>query len=229
MTKRKTEPKEAENNPIVIVTGTPKGGSGKTTTKVELVVAALLDGAKVIVFDYDRNGSLYDWSTRRESDAPLVKHVWGQPLKKLIERAKEKGYDYIFVDTKGDDDPTVYEAMAYADFVIIPIRGRKMDIAEAKKMIKANVTLDKELIFLPCGTNHNIRKDLLDRLKALELFGTISPHRLSWRTIFQDVNDEGLSVLELQNPSSSDQKAIEEVQQLWKWLKQHFTKFHKKS
>ena len=80
----KTEPGPAPAPPAQILAGrrpkwltvaSPKGGSGKTTTVVNLAVFAAHAGMNVVILDTDMQESAKDWWDLRPSDAPRIQFV----------------------------------------------------------------------------------------------------------------------------------------------------------
>ena len=201
-----------------------KGGAGKSTLCQELAVCADLSGKKVAILDYDEQGSITQWSKDRESETPVVIPVSGKPLKHFVETAREKGYDYVFVDTAGKDSPSAYEAMEISDFCMIPLRARKKDIYPAKVNIDASMKLNKDLVFVLNHCPPVVRRELIEKAKTLGNYGTLCPIKIVNRVGYQDADDDGLSVLEY-IPKSRVEDAIEEIKSLWAWVE----KFAKKT
>src|SRR3982751_1012299 len=63
-------PKAATPKWLVVASG--KGGSGKTSTSLNLAVYAAHEGRKVVIVDLDRQASLTRWYERRPPAAPAV-------------------------------------------------------------------------------------------------------------------------------------------------------------
>ncbi len=135
----------------VIVVGNEKGGSGKTTTTMHLIVALLRMGFSVGTMDIDsRQKSLSRYiENRRETVAseglslPLPHHVIIQksPLANAEDAVKDekerfaKGLasifttcDFVVIDTPGNDTYLSRLAHSFADTVITPINDSFVDL-----------------------------------------------------------------------------------------------------
>ncbi len=197
-----------------------KGGAGKSTLCQELAVCADLEGKKVAILDHDEQGSITQWGKDREKESPIIIPVIGKPLVDFINLAKEKKYDFVFIDTAGKDSPSSYEAMEQADLCLVPLRARKKDIYPARVNIEASMKLGKDLIFVLNHCPPRLRRDLIEKANSLGSYGTLCPVRIGNRVNFQDADDEGLSSTEY---NSQDKSALE-VQELWKWIKKFIKK-----
>ena len=65
-----------------------KGGTGKTTTTVELAVTAANAGETVAVIDLDPQANAANWKDRREADNPYVVATPPGRLKQTIDAAR---------------------------------------------------------------------------------------------------------------------------------------------
>lgn len=65
----------------------PKGGTGKTTTAVNLAAAAALEGEQVLLVDLDKQGSATQWLGHSpDNDHLLAVLLGGQPLDSIVVR-----------------------------------------------------------------------------------------------------------------------------------------------
>jgi chromosome partitioning protein len=134
----------------IIVIGNEKGGSGKTTTAMHLIVTLLRLGCKVATLDLDsRQMSLTRYLKNRETtskeqnlDLLLPTHKVLSPSTKnsvidaeiedrevfTKELAALAGYDFIVIDTPGSNSCMSRIAHSYADMVITPINDSYIDL-----------------------------------------------------------------------------------------------------
>jgi len=56
-----------------------KGGSGKTSTGLNMAVYAAHEGLRVVIVDLDRQATLTRWYQRRPNEAPSVT-LWAGPM-----------------------------------------------------------------------------------------------------------------------------------------------------
>ena len=137
-------------NAHVIVCGNEKGGSGKTTTSMHVVVALLKNGFKVATIDLDsRQRSLTryiqnrrDWSQTHLLDLELPNHFRFDEasIDSTNERQShdftsfvravtevEDSHDFVVVDTPGTDGYLMRLAHSMADTLITPMNDSFVD------------------------------------------------------------------------------------------------------
>lgn len=115
-----------------------KGGQSKTTLATGFAVEAAREGAAVVILDADdRQGSALYWSERRALDDVTVKDssVAGLPLHVTRGRASGK-LDLIIIDTPANSIDIAMLAAEQADFVIIPVAPRGLDVHSVLQTVK---------------------------------------------------------------------------------------------
>jgi len=126
----------------IIVVGSEKGGTGKSTTAMHLIAALLYDGHRVGCIDLDSpQSSLSRYIENRQTlnrqyglDLPLPKQVGSSDPAKgtgLLEEdlARLAGLcDYVVVDTPGSDSAISRMAHSWASIVITPINDSFVDL-----------------------------------------------------------------------------------------------------
>ena len=134
----------------IIVVGNEKGGSGKTTTAMHLIVALLNAGLSVASIDVDsRQASLTRFFANRrafarkqDAELPFSEHitigadVQGQAL--AVEEAKRDfdehhaafvaAFDFVVIDTPGSDSVLSRYAHSHADTLITPFNDSFVDL-----------------------------------------------------------------------------------------------------
>lgn len=115
-----------------------KGGQSKTTIATAFAVEAAREGAAVVMLDADdRQGSALYWSERRDSDDVMVKDssVAGLPLH--VSRGRDSGkVDLIIIDTPANSKDIAMLAAEQADFVVIPVAPRGLDVHSVLQTVK---------------------------------------------------------------------------------------------
>lgn len=115
-----------------------KGGQSKTTLATGFAVEAAREGAAVVILDADdRQGSALYWSERRAFEDVTVKDssVAGLPLHVTRGRASGK-LDLIIIDTPANSKDIALLAAEQADFVIIPVAPRGLDVHSVLQTVK---------------------------------------------------------------------------------------------
>ena len=115
-----------------------KGGQSKTTLATGFAVEAAREGASVVILDADdRQGSALYWADRRDTDDVTVKDssVAGLPLH--VARGRDSGkIDLIIIDTPANSKDIAMLAAEQADFVIIPVAPRGLDVHSVLQTVK---------------------------------------------------------------------------------------------
>lgn len=115
-----------------------KGGQSKTTLATGFAVEAAREGAAVVILDADdRQGSALYWSERRALEDVMVKDssVAGLPLHVTRGRASGK-INLIIIDTPANSKDIAMLAAEQADFVIIPVAPRGLDVHSVLQTVK---------------------------------------------------------------------------------------------
>jgi chromosome partitioning protein len=121
----------------VISTANPKGGSGKSTSTLVIATTLAAKGASVCIIDADPNQPIYEWKTKGESKSPItvIGGVREDSILSMIE-AQATEHQFVFVDLEGTASLMVSRAIAFSDFVIIPIQASSLDVRQAAKAIQ---------------------------------------------------------------------------------------------
>lgn len=136
--------------PYIIVVGNEKGGSGKSTVAMHLIVALLSDGCDVGSIDLDsRQGTLTRYVENRQQTSehlpdplPMPEHVAvaRSTAPGVAEAAEEEAealdaalkqlakMDFIVIDTPGSDNPLSRRAHAMADTLVTPLNDSFLDL-----------------------------------------------------------------------------------------------------
>ena len=191
-----------------------KGGSGKTALIISLSVAAEQDGGKrVLILDLDPQATCTAWYKDREAETPMLASIKSTELTATITKAKASGFDYVFIDTPGRDEPMTNAVVRVSDLCLIPCRPTPSDMKAIPPTIATINRLKKNAAFVLTQTApRGRRNDEADR--GLSMLGMVCPHRISMRNAFQDAQGVGLGVTEFE----ADGKAAEEIRDLWKWI-----------
>jgi chromosome partitioning protein len=122
----------------VICTANPKGGSGKSTTTLVLATTLAETGASVCIIDADPNQPINDWRTNgaSKSSVTVIGNAKEDTIIDTIE-AQAETHQFVFVDLEGTANLVVSRAIAFSDFVIIPIQASAVDVRQAAKAINA--------------------------------------------------------------------------------------------
>ena len=140
----------AADAPYVVVIGSEKGGTGKSTTAIHLSVALMKMGFTVGTLDLDaRQGTLTAFMKNREDfmrrhdrkldlphhamverstapDRSVAEHEEAQNLEQAL--ASLQDCDFIIVDTPGSDSTLCRLGHRYADTLVTPLNDSLLDI-----------------------------------------------------------------------------------------------------
>jgi len=206
----------------IITIATQKGGAGKTTLATNLAVASAETDKVTLLIDSDaRQKTALEWFQKREhQDNPLVMDALDRKaLFKILDLAKKKGVDRVFIDTQGADTPLVNDAISRSDFCIMPCGSGGFDISAQRITASVVKKLEKDAAFVitkapPRGQESKETRIILSGLG----FTSAEQHTTNLKA-YKDAAICGLSVLEYEPQG----KAAIEVRSLLEWLENKLT------
>lgn len=203
---------------LVVASG--KGGSGKTSSSLNLAVYATHEGLKVVAVDLDRQASLTRWYERRPDEAPSLV-LWGGGMPDASRAIQEidtlVGVDLVVVDTPPglDDHPEAVRLLIEkADFVLVPTTQGTADIdsvVEWMKFLKRERTKSGFLLNKVQRTHTRYRTAKLRLNRA----GALCPVDVRLLDDIEATHDHGVGVCEIRKS-----RGAEDFAAVWEYVKQ---------
>jgi chromosome partitioning protein len=201
-------------NMKVVAVEAGKGGSGKTTTTLNLAVAAGIAGKTVVVIDLDPQASAAGWKDTRPADTPVVISVPPTRLPQALQAARDGGADLVLIDTAPHSEGAALAAAKSADLILIPTRPGILDLraisttADVAKIAGRPVFV--VLNAMPPGATR-----LLEDARAARVHGLdVAPVVIEQRAALSHSLTAGQTAQEYE-PAG---KAAEEIGRLYEWL-----------
>ncbi len=176
------------NKPYIFVIGNEKGGAGKTTCSMHLIIGLLDRGYKIASIDTDaRQHSLTTYINNRKEynkknkehkvDMPLHFHLKEESKHDSIEEkdksekaqfeqafAMAKNHaDYIVIDTPGSHTNLSRVAHSYADTIVTPINDSFVDLDVIGKINGETMNIDKPSIYSQMVWEQKMERATRDR------------------------------------------------------------------
>ena len=205
-----------ERNMILLV-GSNKGGSGKTTVVCNLATALAKQGKEVCLVDADKQSSAANWcaereTTNKEQSITIVQKY--DNISSTIKSLAEK-YEHVIIDVAGRNSREMITAAAISDILLCPSQCSQLDLdtlGELQQQVEQVKDLNPALkVFVyqtMASTNAKViekeRNDFEEyvgefpEFKALQAIGR-------YRKIYRDVFSDGLSVLESTNEAAANE------------------------
>lgn len=202
---------------VTIAVVAQKGGTGKTTLALTLVVAAEQAGLTAVVLDIDPQATACKWGDRREASTPVVVDAQPARLGRALETAAAEGVDLVVIDTPARLETAALEAARLSSLVVIPCRPLLFDI-ETVPTSQQIVTLagGAPVVAVLNATPPRGRRASETRA-ALSGFGiVVCPYTLGQRAAVGDAVAMGLVAAEFM-PSS---RAATEARDVGHWIMQ---------
>ena len=155
--------------PHIIVVGNEKGGSGKSTVAMHLIVALLADGHRVGSIDLDsRQGTLSRYVENRRHSSEAMSKPLAMPEHIVVARSKAESVadaateesaaldealkrlsraDFIVMDTPGSDNPLSRHAHAMADTLVTPLNDSFLDLDLLGRVDRAGKKVTRPSIY----------------------------------------------------------------------------------
>lgn len=196
-----------------VVVASQKGGAGKTTTAMNMSVAASQDGLRVAMVDLDPQRSLRGWWEARDAEWPQMPDTDPAPEQvKAALPALAKHFDILVIDTPPAAPEWLTTVMAEADLVLIPVRPSPHDLRAVGATLRAAREAGSDFAFLLSQSPR--AKVTEEAARVLAQYGKLAPVNAAMRVIYAETAATGQGVTE-----ASDPKAADEARELWGYVK----------
>jgi chromosome partitioning protein len=201
-----------------IAVAASKGGSGKSTIASALAVRASKESLRVAMMDLNVDqGNLTQWWTlRRQPMNPrLITDIENVPEDvKVLEAA---GFEWLLLDTPPVEMDLIEQAIAVADFVLIPVRASLFDLNAIDAVVSMCRTHQKSFGFVLSAVDSKF-KSLTDQMvRELVKEGLLLASRISYRKPYIEALSVGKSGPEI------NKELAPEIDALWSEIKRHIT------
>jgi chromosome partitioning protein len=205
---------------LVIALASSKGGAGKTTITELLAVRALRDGKRVALVDLDPQQSLSMWLSRRRGESPfkLVNDVSAGHIADTIRGLRRSGVGLVLIDTPPALTETIEDAIAVADFVLIPAKPTSHDVAAISPVVDWCKRHDRPFAFVLSEADPEWKITAGAR-RTLGTLGDVVTTAISRRVSYASAPTNGRTGPETDNKKQAAE-AKEEVDALWADLMQ---------
>jgi chromosome partitioning protein len=213
---------------IVIAAINGKGGAGKTTALMNIAGEYALRGGSVAMIDMDARNNLMKWWTdcQEKVAQPEGIEVYSHKTARGLERWMEESsgvFDYVLIDTPGEDTSIVDPVIASANLVISPIQPSKREVLGAIDSFE-NVLRVNDVLGRNC--RHGVlRTRITVTVRHTELYRKIRPiiedkvgtylfrTEVFERNVYKDIHN-GTGTLQMQEVTEAIAKARRETQVL---------------
>ena len=208
---------------MILLVGSNKGGSGKTTVACNLAVVLAKRGNEVCLVDADKQGSAANWCNERETLGrhPSITVVQKYDnISKTLLTLSEK-FSEVIVDVAGRNSREMITAAAVADVLLCPSQCSQLDLdtlSELQEQVEKIKDLNSKLKVYIYQTMASTNPKVMERERAdfenyVSEFAEFLPLKSigRYRKVYRDVFSEGLSILESDNDS-----AVNEIMELYK-------------
>jgi chromosome partitioning protein len=195
----------------VITLAAQKGGCGKSALAISCASLAVRNSKRVLILDADPQATALQWKHGRNGQPPEVREVPGHTLENTL--SELHSFDYVFIDTAGQDHTVVAHAIRNAAFTLIPCRPTMAHVQAMVVTARAARNLTGNFAFvLTQVPTRGTRAD--ETAAALSEMGEVAPVRISARIAWQDAYAASMGVSEYE-PNGP---AARELAALWRWL-----------
>ncbi len=197
-----------------------KGGTGKTTLSIHLVVQAELSDLKVLLVDIDPQASATAWWRRRARERPALVQSDGRELARVLETAAAQSFDLVVIDTAPHSSEESGVCARLSDRVYIPTRPAILDLDAigASTALVSGIGAAATIILNGCPppTLFGEPSIVKEARQALTVYGIpVCEIAISQRAALSHALIDGRAVCEF----DAKGKAAREIDGLWRALR----------
>lgn len=206
---------------MIVMIGSEKGGTGKTTLATNLAAMRAREGRDVLLLDTDVQGSATYWCRVRDDAGTepsiFCTQIFGRLDGEVTKLARK--FDDIVIDSGGRDSEELRSGLLVAERVYVPMAPSQFDLwslTSMATMVRKAGTLNPEMrakiVINRASTNPSVTETEEAREAMAELEGLgLSDTLIRDRIAFRRATREGLGVVEMRG---KDAKAASEITDL---------------
>ncbi len=196
-----------------------KGGSGKSTTLINLATYAEHHGCPSLILDLDPLSACVQWGSVRESCSidrgPKAAQGSAVLLPSMIETARrQSGVQVLWVDTPAHAEGTAHASVSVSDLVLITCRPSLLDIQTLYHTARLCNGTPAGVVLTQCPPRGKVVEEAQEFIREAGM--TLAP-TLGSRVDFAKSINEGKGIYEFAPRS----KAAGEIANLWQWVEKH--------
>jgi len=196
---------------MIVTVGSNKGGTGKTTTAINIAVALALTGKDVCLVDADFQRSSSKWHQDRQElggVAPITLVEKYDNISSTIEDLNKK-FSYIIVDVAGRNSREMITSLSVSNILLAPHQASQLDLDtiqelqnQVTKIKDFNPSLTSYILHTMASTNPTVK---INERQAFKEYLQDFPNLILlesccyYRKIYRDVMPLGQSVMEASN------------------------------
>jgi chromosome partitioning protein len=203
---------------MILTVGNTKGGVGKTTLAVNLVIVRALTGFDVLLVDGDEQRTALTFTelrTDRQGTPGYTAVALDGPAIRTQVRQLAPKYDDVVIDVGGRNTGSLRAALMVSDMLLIPMQPRSFDlwamdqmaelVSEAREL---NSKLQSVIIINAADAQGSDNQDAVEALQEVPDI-TVLPITIGRRKAFPNAAAAGRAVMELGR--DKDGKATREL------------------
>lgn len=196
-----------------IATMQTKGGTSKSTTALNMAVAAVYMGFQVALIDTDVQRSIANWAQRRNQSAPAVFAMDATRLKNWLSSAGQN-FDLCIIDTPANDWKPLTLAAVACDLSVIVSRATTFDLEAAIQVRNLLARAGLAHASLITQVAPQITRRLHYWLQTYAALGEMIDTPITTLVTYQDSAAIGLGVREYE----PDGRAAREIDEVLQWI-----------
>jgi chromosome partitioning protein len=202
-----------------LVCASGKGGTGKTTTALNLATIAAAAGLKVVLLDMDDQQTLSEWHSLRP-EGVLNLHLLTIPLSDIGRAIREvnamAGLDLVIADTPPGLDQRIRlrELVQHADLVLVPTTQGPGDVRSVTEFMATLKALGVKAVFLLNRTNQRW-SSYREARRRLNKAGPLCPVDVRQLRDIEATNSYGVGINEFDRA-----KGAEDLEAVWDFVRE---------
>ncbi len=211
---------------MLLLIGSEKGGTGKTTIAINLAAMCAIAGKETLLVDTDKQESATIWAAVRAEEGI-------EPTVTCVTKTGKVGYDLlklkskfqiVIVDAGGRDSLELRQSMAVCDRMLIPVRASQFDTWTLDHMVQLIKEVEERVgvrpraaIVMNAVSPNPMVKEGEEVRQVLADYGEKMPTlegQIADRVSFRKAAREGRAVVELSGPLA-DVKGSLELQRVY--------------